>query len=97
MKILHTLVGYLAVTTLPFHPFGFASPLVAIDYDGYVNTTQNHKDYALIKRVPGDVIEARQWEIPIATLVSFIVSGIILTLVFISDDNPVRGNDEGSL
>ena len=34
MKILHALVGYLAVTTLPFHPFAFASPLAAsIDYD----------------------------------------------------------------
>ena len=118
MKILHALVGYLAVTALPFHPFAFAS-LAAINYDGYVNTTQNHidgalmkhvlgtivetcqtvttqnhEDNALMKRVPGDIlVEARQWEIPIATLISFIVSGIILSLVWIGDDDPVRGND----
>ena len=44
MKILHALVGYLAVTALPFHPFAFASSLApTIDNDGYVNlNTQNH-------------------------------------------------------
>jgi len=50
MKILHALVGYLAVTALPFHPFAFASPLAAIGYDGYVDITQNG---ALMKRVLG--------------------------------------------
>ena len=120
MKILHALVGYLTITALPFGPFAFASPLATINYDGYVNTTQNHIDGALMehaydtfietcqtltsqnhtdnplmKRVPGDsdIIEARQWEIPVATAISLVVSGIILTLVFILDDNPVRSNN----
>ena len=120
MKILHALVGYLAVTALPFHPFAFASPLAAIDYDGYVDATQNHidgaltkhvlgtivekcqtvqgatqnhKDNALMKRVPGDIIEARQWEIPVATLISVIVAGIFVSLVFIEEDPQVRGNN----
>ena len=60
MKILHALVGYLAVTALPFHPFAFASPLAAIDYDGYVNTTQNHIDGALMKHVLGNIVETCQ-------------------------------------
>ena len=57
MKMLHALVGYLAVTTLPFHPFAFAFPLASIDYDsadGFVNlnsTLQNHIDGALLKHV----------------------------------------------
>ena len=59
MKILHALVGYLAVTALPFHPFAFASPL-AIDYDGYVNSTQNRIDSALMKHVLGSIIETCQ-------------------------------------
>ena len=61
MKILHALVGYLAVTTLPFHPFVFAFPLASIDYDsdGYVNlnTLQNHIDGALVKHVLGSIEE----------------------------------------
>ena len=61
MKIHHGLVGYLAVTALPFHPFAFASPL-ASDYDGYVtvDTTQNHIDGALMKKVLGTIIETCQ-------------------------------------
>ena len=57
MKMLHALVGYLAVTTLPFHPFAFAFPLASIDHDsadGFVNlnsTLQNHIDGALLKHV----------------------------------------------
>ena len=111
MKVLHALVGYLAVTALPFHPFAFAS------HDGYVNTTQNHidgalmkqvlggiietcqtitiqnhEDNALMKRVHGDIIEARQGEIivPIAFIVTVIVTGIILKLLWY-DENPVGG------
>ena len=67
MKILNTLVGYLAVTALPFHPFAFASPgplrlaLAATDYDGYVNiTTQEHIDDALMKQLLGDILETCQ-------------------------------------
>ena len=60
MKILHALVGYLTLTALPFHPFAFASPLAAIDYDGYVNTTQNHIDDALMKQVLGTIAETCQ-------------------------------------
>ena len=124
MKILHALVGYFAVTALPFHPFAFASPLAAIDYDsdGYVNTTQNHIDGALMnhvlgsivetcqtvtthwqhhsdsafmKRVPGDIIvEARQLAaIPVVGFILFIVADIVLSIVWIADDQPVRGND----
>ena len=59
MKILHALVGYLAVTSLPFHPFTFASPL-AIDYDGYVNTTQNNIDGALVEHFLGTIVETCQ-------------------------------------
>ena len=57
-KILHALVGYLAVTSLPFYPFSFASPL-AIDYDGYV---QNHTGYdsALMKHVLDSIVETCQ-------------------------------------
>ena len=67
MKILHALVGYLAVTTLPIHPFAFASPLAAsinYDSDGYVNlnTTQNNLniDGALMKHVLDSIVEACQ-------------------------------------
>ena len=60
MKTLHALVGYLAVTTLPFHPFAFASPLAGMDYDGYVNTTQNHIDGALMKQALGSIVETCQ-------------------------------------
>jgi hypothetical protein len=63
MKIfnLNGLVAYLTVTALPFTPFAFAHPLAAsIDHDGFVNTRQNRNDGDLEKRVPGDIIEARQ-------------------------------------
>ena len=94
-KILHALVGYLTVTALHFHPFAFASPLAAtsIDYDGYVNTTQNHKDSALMKRVPGDIIEARQWETPAVIAVAVLIADVFLGIIWIQGDDPVRGND----
>ena len=63
MKILHALVGYLAVTALPFHqgPFAFAYPLAVIDYyDGYVNTTQIPIDGALMKHVLGSIVATCQ-------------------------------------
>ena len=49
----------LAVTTLPTtHPFAFASPLAGIDSnDGYVDTTQNPIDGALLKHVLGSIVE----------------------------------------
>jgi hypothetical protein len=59
MKILHALVCYLAVIALPFHPFAFASPF-AIDYDGYVNTTQNNIDSALMEHFLGTIVETCQ-------------------------------------
>jgi hypothetical protein len=99
MKILHALVSYLAQSALPltFQPglFAFAYPLAAIDnYDGYVDTTQNHCDSALIRRVPGDIIEARQ-DLPLVTsgIVLIIIAEVALTLAYISQDNPVRGSD----
>ena len=64
MKILYTLVGYLAVTGLSFHSSAIAYPLAAtsstIDYDGCVNTTQNHIDGALMKHVLGSIVETCQ-------------------------------------
>ena len=111
MKILLALFGYLAVTALPF--LAFASPLAAtnMDYDGYVNSTQNHallekglgnivetsaqyhKDSALIKRVPGEVVEARQVEvvIPVAFTLLTMIADLGLALWWISGDKPVRG------
>ena len=96
MKVVHALVGHLAVTALPFHwhSFAFASPLAAIYYDGYVNTTQNHTDSALMKRVPGDIIEARQVEfIPDALIVTALIASVYIDLLWIHEDDPVRGND----
>ena len=124
MKILHVLVGYLAVIALPFHPFAFAPPLAAIDYDGYVDTTQNHIDGALMNQVlgtiletcqtittenhkdgtlmkrhglppAGDIIEARQLltVIPVVGFVLYIIANVVLSIVWISNDDPVRGND----
>ena len=121
MKILHALVGYLAVIYLPFHQFAFASPLV-IDYDGYVNsttqsnidgalmehflgtivetchgqgvTTPNHGDSALMKPVSGDIIEARQIElVPIFLIIVGLVSGVMLSVAWLEDDDSVRCND----
>ena len=130
MKILHALVGYLAVTAMPFHPFAFASP-ATIDYDGYVKTTQNHiddgalikhvldtcqsityhSDYVnttqthtdspVMKRVPAsgdiqlEVIEARQAVVIIPPVVAIIslIAIVTLSIIWIKDDNPVRGND----
>jgi len=64
MKILHALVGYLAATALPLHPFAFASLLAAIDNDGYVNTQewQYHTgiDGALMNHFLGNIMEACQ-------------------------------------
>ena len=60
MKILDVLVGYLAVTALPLYPFAFASPLAGIDYDGYVDVTQNHIDGALMNHVLSNVLETCQ-------------------------------------
>ena len=98
MKMLHALAGYLAATVLLYHQFAFASPLAAIDYDGYVNTsyttTQNHGDDALMKRVPGDIIEARQAVLFVVPAVVFIIVGeAILTVLYIGQDDPVRGSD----
>ena len=59
MKILHALVCYLAVIALPFYPFAFASPF-AIYYDGYVNTTQNNIDSALMEHFLGTIVETCQ-------------------------------------
>ena len=56
MKILHALVGYLAVISLPF-PFAFASPL-EIHYDGYVNSTNYNG--ALMEHFLGTIAETCQ-------------------------------------
>ena len=101
MKILNALVGYLAVTALPFQCFHpVASPLAAIDYyEGYVDTTQNHSGSAVLKYESGDIKEARQlMEVPVqlipdAAAVIAIVVGIFFTIYWIREDDPVRGND----
>ena len=94
MKILHALVGYLAVIALPFYPYAFASPLAAIDYDGYVDTRQNHKYVTPMKHAPGDIIEARQSPlvIPVTGLILFLVADVVLSIVWVAGDNSVRGN-----
>ena len=131
MKILHGVVGYLAVTALPFHPFAFATPLAAINYDGYVDTTsttqnhndgtlmkhvletcqtltshslsgyvnatQNHSDTssaALINRASGDIIEARfapEIVPPTFVIILTIITAITITILWINEDDPVRG------
>ena len=70
------------IATLPFYPFALASPLAAIDHDGYyVKTMQNHSDSALMKRVPHDIIEARQVKVtPDPLTVVAIITGIGLVL-----------------
>ena len=98
MKILHALASCLAVTALHFRRFAFASSLAAIDYDGYVNITQHHwhsDSGALMKRVPGDIIEARQAAIflVVPAVVFIIVGEAALTVVYIREDDPVRGSD----
>jgi hypothetical protein len=93
-RILRALVGYLTVTALPFSPFAFAHPLA--DHDGFVDTSQNQRDGDLMKRVPGDIIEARQ--VPIVTVDALIVSDIIaivgLSVRMIVGEGSVRGNEE---
>ena len=120
MKILHALVGYLAVTALPFQVLAFASQLAATDYDGYVNitqnhidgalmkqaletiaetcqtvTSQNHKDSAFMRRVPGDIIDPRQVTdlIPIAGIILIVLADVVFNIVWIATDDKVRGND----
>jgi hypothetical protein len=65
---------------------------------GYVNAENDNA--ALMKRVPGDVIEARQeLPVPLAALnpqvltVVAIVGVISLSIDWVLQDNPVRGND----
>ena len=93
MKILHALVGYLAVAALPFSPFAFAHPLAAIDFDGYLNTTQNLIDGALRNHISGDIIEARQFEIIVdVVIIVDIVALVFTTLIWTASDNDVRAN-----
>ena len=126
MKILQGLVGYLAVTALPFHPFSVAaSPLASINFDGYANktniddalikqvldyvdsikdtcqtvTTKKRSDGTLMNHVSGqgDIIEARQEEPipppPAELLVGAIIFTVILGILWITEENQVRGND----
>ena len=94
MRIFHALLGYLAVTALPFHLFAY--PLAIIDYDGYVNTTQTHGDSPLMKRVlPGDTIdsEARQLGLPEFGAIFAVVAASVIAVAWLLADNPVRGRD----
>ena len=58
-------------------------------------TTRNHSDTAVIKRAPGDIIEGRQVEGAVvdALIVISIVTVVTLSILWIVDDNAVRGND----
>ena len=54
--------------------------MTAIDYDDFVNTIQNHIDGALMKRVPGDIIEARQFRFPEVFLTISIIVDVVLSI-----------------
>ena len=87
IKILHILLGYLTVTALlHFCPFAFASPLAAISIDCDKDTS------ALAKRVPGDVIEARQALVIIPSVIAVIaiLDAIALGIIWIEHDDTVR-------
>ena len=57
--------------------------------------TKNHSDFALMKRVPGDIIiEARQDIPPPVLLVIALVLYVSLSIVWVEGDNPVRGHVE---
>ena len=84
-----------------------------IDHDGAVmkhllgsimetcHTTTHHSDGALMRRVPGDIIEARQAEniaVPPIVTVIVIVAAVILSIPWITDhDDKVRDNGVESL
>jgi hypothetical protein len=65
----------------------------------YVNATRAHNDRtALIKRMPGDIIEAREVVgfaalAPPMLVIIGITAAIALSIVWVEDDDPVRGND----
>ena len=117
MKMLHALIGYLVVTTLPLYPFAFAASPLAFNYDGHANkthidsalikqafdniveecqtvTTQSHGDSAFMKHVSSDIIEARQ-EAPSPNpyLIGLILATVVAGIIWIVEDNTVRGND----
>ena len=98
MKILHALVGYLAVTALPFpSPFALALalPLAAIsNIDGYVNTSQDHIQVDDALPDANDIIEARQLETVDALLIFDIVATVFTTVIWISGDDQVRADVE---
>jgi hypothetical protein len=56
-------------------------------------TTQNHGDNALMKRVPGDIIETRQAGfIPTVAGILVIVAVVVLAILWVEGDDPVRCN-----
>ena len=95
---IYSMLVKLALTALPlaFHPitFAFAYPLASIDYyDGYVpvETTQNQSDSVL----PGDVMKARQAPgpaivLPVGAIILIVVVEVMVTITYISQDDPVR-------
>ena len=56
--------------------------------------SHGHSD--LMKRVSGDVIDSRQISVPPAVpvvgLILFLVADVVLTIVWIASDDPVRAN-----
>ena len=58
-------------------------------------TSQNHSDSsALMKRVSGDIIEARQFGIIDAAIILALVGLVAVNVLWISGDNPVRADVE---
>ena len=60
----------------------------------YANTTRNRRDSdnALMKRMPGDIVEARFAElVPTALIIIGIVVAVTLSIIWIESDDPVRG------
>ena len=60
-------------------------------------TTQKHDDSTIMKRhdVSGDMMEARQElpPIPNPIFIGLLVTAVIVGIVWIVQDDPVRGND----
>ena len=65
-------------------------------------TARNHSDTAVMKRAPGDIIEARQIEgaasyIPLVIGIVGIVAAVTLSIVVLKDDDPVRDDHDVAL
>jgi hypothetical protein len=61
-----------------------------------LSATQNHSDSgtALMKRVPGEIIEARQGveAIPVYAVIITVLALVALGIIWVEGDDPVRGS-----